>query len=353
MRTIARNPITATGAVAIRKIQAAVQTTVGRIIIKKNEKPFRERSRKGFFAYTIQRSIDMVDCIIIGSGFAGISAALTLQANGKSFQIFGTKNLSSKIEKAERIHNYPALADISGKDLCAALSSQLEKANIEITQERVSGVYELKEKFGVATQEGNYYESKTVIFACGVESVKQIDGETEFVGRGVSYCATCDGFLYKNKTIAVLCTTKRLEYEIAHLAHFAAKIYLIPMYKNVEVDFPNVEILQKMPAKILGEKRVEKLSFVDKTSENGVKELPVDGVFVLRESIAPSILMNGLQTDGAHIEVSRNTETNIKGCFAAGDITGRPYQYAKAAGEGNVAAHAVTAYLSALKAVTV
>lgn len=295
----------------------------------------------------------MLDCIIIGSGFAGISTALTLQSNGKTFQIFGSKDLSQKIEKAEKIHNYPGLADIAGKDLRDMLSLQLQKADIQITEERVSGVYELTGKFGVATQEGGYYESKTVVFACGVESVKLVDGETEFVGRGVSYCATCDGFLYKDKTIAVLCTTKRLEHEIEHLSHFAKKIYLIPMYKEVQADFSNIEIVQKMPLKIVGEKRVEKLLFADKSTENGVKEFAVDGVFVLRESVAPSVLMSHLQTDGAHIIVTRNAETNIKGCFAAGDITGRPYQYAKASGDGNIAAHAVVAYLSALKNTTV
>ena len=281
----------------------------------------------------------MLDCIIVGSGVAGVSAGLTLKANNKSFMIFGSKDLSEKITKAELIRNYVGLSDITGGDFCKQIQAQLKDSDIQIQEEKVSGVYALKDKFGVATQEGGYYESKTVILCTGVESIKLVDGETQFLGRGVSYCATCDGFLYKDKTIAVLCTSKRLEHEIEHLSGFAKKIYLIAMYKPVEVQGENIEIIRKMPIKIDGEKRVEKVVFAD-------RELSVDGVFVLRESIAPSVLLSGLETVDGHIKTERNMQTNIQGCFSAGDCTGRPYQYAKAVGEGNIAGHSVTEYLS-------
>ncbi len=282
----------------------------------------------------------MVDCIIVGSGLAGISAALTLQANRKSFLIFGSKSLSEKIEKAEMIHNYPGLSDVSGKMFADVLKAQLKNAEIEVEEEKVAGVYALKENFAVLTQNGKQYEGRTVILACGVESIKQVEGEESFLGRGVSYCATCDGFLYKGKTIAVLCTTKRLEHEIEYLADYAKMVYLIPMYKGVEVERENVTLVRKMPLKIVGEKRVEKLVFNSEPSE-----IFVDGVFMLRESVSPAVLVGGLQTENGHVVVGRDMSTNLKGCFAAGDCTGRPYQYVKAAGEGNVAAHSVSEYL--------
>ena len=97
----------------------------------------------------------MVDCIIVGSGPAGISAALTLQANGKSFLIFGKKSLSEKIEKAEKIHNYPGLSDVTGKEFVTALQKQLSDAKIEINEEKVAGVYAVTETFSVMTQPGN------------------------------------------------------------------------------------------------------------------------------------------------------------------------------------------------------
>ena len=287
----------------------------------------------------------MVDCLIVGSGGAGISAALTLQANRKSFLIFGGKNLSEKIEKAEKIHNYPGLSDVSGQAFVKALQAQLSQAEIEVKEEKVAGVYALKDGFTVLTQAGEQYKSRTVILATGVESIRQIDGEEEFFGRGVSYCATCDGFLYKDKTIAVLCTTKRLEHEIGYLAGFAKKVYLIPMYKNVEVSAENVTSIVKMPKKIDGERRVNRLIFPSAPSQEFSQELEIDGFFALRESVSPAVLVGGLRTENGHVVVDREMATNIPGCYAAGDCTGRPYQYAKAIGEGNIAAHAVSEFL--------
>ena len=287
----------------------------------------------------------MLDCIIIGSGTAGISAALTLKANAKSFLIFGRPWLSEKIAKAERIRNYPGLTNISGEEFIEALQNQLSQEEISIDAQRVSGIYPLQNKFGVATQEGGYYEGKTVLICSGVENIKTIDGETEFVGRGVSYCATCDGFLYKGKTIAVLCTSKQMEHEIELLAGFAQKVYLIAMYKDVAPQPENVIILRKMPVKLKGEKRVESLDFPSAVVDEETN-IAIDGLFILRETIAPTVLMNGLQMQQGHILVDRQMQTNFEGCFAAGDCTGKPYQYAKAVGEGNIAAHSICAYLA-------
>ena len=287
----------------------------------------------------------MLDCIIVGSGVAGISAALTLQANGKEFLLIGSPTVSEKVEKAELIHNYPGLSNVTGKEFSAALKGQLDDTKITVLDQKVAGVYALKEKFAVMTQAGETYESRTVILACGVESVRQIDGEESFVGRGVSYCATCDGFLYKDKTIGVFCTAKRLEYEIEYLAKIAKKVYLIPMYKPMEIQAENVEIIRKMPRKIDGKLRVNKLVFDVKAGESSLEEIPVDGVFMLRECVSPAVLVGGLETENGHVKVERDTSTNLKGCFAAGDCTGRPYQYAKAVGEGNVAAHSVVEFL--------
>ena len=280
----------------------------------------------------------MLDCIVIGSGPAGISAVLTLQANKKSFLFLGKKYLSEKILKAETIHNYPGLSDVTGAEFCERLQNQLTESGIEVVEEKAIGVYPMQGKVGVATQEGGYYEAKTVILACGVETVKTIDGEEVFSGKGVSYCATCDGFLYKDKTLFVACTSKRLEHEIEHLAGFAKQVYLFTLYKEVGALPQNVTRLVKMPRKITGNSRVEKVIFDD-------MEISVDGVFILKEGTSPSTLLQGLQIQDGHIVVDRDMRTNIEGVFAVGDCTGRPYQYAKAVGEGNVSAHAVTKYL--------
>lgn len=278
----------------------------------------------------------MLDCIIVGSGIAGISAALTLKANGKNFMLLGSPDLSVKISRAECIRNYPGLSSVTGREFARALKKQLAEAEISVTDERVSGVYAMGDKFTVLTQSGTSFESKTVILATGVESVKRLEGEEEFLGRGVSYCATCDGFLYKGKTIGVLSTSKRFEHEVEYLAKLAGKVYLMPMYKDVGDFSENVEKVVKMPLAVKGEKKVNRLVFKD-------GELPVDGVFLLKESISPAVLVGGLEMSEGHVVVARDMSTNLKGCFAAGDCTGRPYQYAKAAGEGNIAAHSVSA----------
>ena len=287
----------------------------------------------------------MLDCMIIGSGVAGVSAALTLKANGKNFMLFGSKNLSEKIEKAELIRNYAGLSNVSGKAFLSALKAQLDEMEIPITEEKVSGVYALKDKFGVATQQGNYYEAKTVLLVSGVEAIKPIDGEQNFMGKGVSYCATCDGFLFKDKTIAILCTSKRLEHEIEYLANIAKEVYLIAMYKDVAVSNENIKIIRRLPEKIVGMARVESISFQSQPFNGAPLDLKVDGVFILRESFSPATLIGGLEIREGHVQVNRDMQTNISGFYAAGDCTGRPYQYAKAVGEGNVAAHAILEFL--------
>ena len=288
----------------------------------------------------------MVDCIIVGASMAGVSAALTLQANGKTFLLFGAKSVSPKVEKAEVIHNYVGLPDVSGKDFQRAVQTQLALANIDVLEERVTGVYSMKEKFVVTTSENRTYESKSVVLACGVETVKAVDGEETFAGRGVSYCATCDGFLYRGKKVAVLCTSKALEGEVSHLAHFAEKVYLFALYKDMAISQENVEIIRRMPTKVNGGLRVETVSYKDGGEE---KTLSVDGVFIVKESLSPSALVGGLETENGHVKVARDCSTNLTGLFAAGDVTGRPYQYAKAVGEGNVAAHSVCAYLDGVR----
>lgn len=280
----------------------------------------------------------MYDCAIIGTGVAGISAALTLKALNKNIIWFGSKKFSDKIGSAEKIRNYPGLSMVSGKEMADAFSAQIAAMEIEITEKTVTGVYKMGDFYSVLCNQ-DMFDAKTVILSTGVESVKPVKGELEFVGRGVSYCATCDGFLYKGKTIFVLCTEKSLEHEIEYLASLAEKVYVTALYKNVSLRAENIQLLSGMPTEIVGGKKAEKVIFRD-------KELTIDGVFMLKAAVTPSVLTPGLEVENGHVKVDRSCATNLEGCFAAGDCTGRPYQYAKAAGEGNVAAHAVANYLA-------
>ena len=280
----------------------------------------------------------MYDVAIIGAGPAGISAALTLKALNKEIIWFGSGMLSEKIRKAESIRNYPGLPMVSGADMAEVMSRQVRQMDIFITEKTVTGVYSMGDYYGILCNQ-DMYEAKTVIVATGVESVKPVAGELELLGRGVSYCATCDGFLYKGKTIAVVCTSAEFEHEIEYLAELAGKVYLFPLYRNCGIRRENVETVSGMPTAVAGDKKVERV-----VTRQG--ELIVDGVFFLKSAITPSALIAGLAVENGHVAVDRACRTNLPGCFAAGDCTGRPYQYVKAAGEGNVAAHSAVAYLA-------
>ncbi|MBQ8518940.1 MAG: NAD(P)/FAD-dependent oxidoreductase [Agathobacter sp.] len=278
------------------------------------------------------------DCIIIGSGPAGLSAAINLKTYQKNFLWFGNAQLSEKVQKAEKVVNYPGMPEITGQELAAAFVEHKEHQGLEIIDKIVSSIYDMGGYYNVMA-ENQFYETDTIVLAMGVVPANQYQGETEFVGRGVSYCATCDGALYKGKNIAVVSTSERFEHEVEFLADLAEKVYLFPYYKDCKMERENVEFIKKPIKEVKGGFRAEQLLLGDGT------ELMVDGIFIMRNAIAPTTLLNKLEVVDGHIEVNRKMETNLKGVFAAGDCTGKPYQYAKAVGEGNVAAHSVIEYL--------
>lgn len=285
--------------------------------------------------------MEQFDVAIIGTGPAGLSAAVTLKLRGKNFLLFGEKKFSKKVNAAQEIKNYLGLPSISGAQLQGAFSEHLSQMQIGINEERIKMIFAMGNSFSLqgAAQK---YEAKSVILATGVLAQKPLEGEEKFLGRGVSYCATCDGIFFKEKTVAVAAFSAAEENEAIYLSQICGKIIYFPVYKNCGIDtakFPNIEIVQEVPKKIEGEMKAAKI-FTEKNSYD------VDGIFILRENISAGQLVPGLAMDGAHIKVDRAMRTNIAGCFACGDATGKPYQYMKAAGEGNVAALSAVDFLA-------
>ena len=281
------------------------------------------------------------DIAIIGSGPAGLSAALNARIRKKSFIIFGSKNLSNKLEKAEKINNYLGFFNRSGKEIKEEFEKHIEAMDINITEEKVNNIYSMGKYFSIMVNE-KIYEATTIILATGVNFGKPFKGEEEFLGRGVGYCATCDAPLYKEKVVTIISYNKQEEKEANFLATVASKVYYVPMYKEeAEVD-PSIEIIRDTPIEICGDKKANQLILKN-------SEIETDGIFILRDSISLGQLVPGLKLDGNHVEVDRKMQTNLKGCFAAGDIVGTPYQYIKAAGEGNIAALSAVAYIDEIK----
>ena len=283
----------------------------------------------------------MFDIAIIGSGPAGISAAINCKIRNKSFVLFSQNELSHKVEISEKINNYPGLPNITGKELNAQMREHLNSMEIKITDERITGIYKMKDKFTLLADR-KMFEAMAVILCLGAETVKPLPNERELLGRGVSYCATCDGMLYKDKKIAVFCDNADSEEEIEYLSELASEVYYSHKFES-KIDKANVTHLDSRITAVIGDGKVSGIELADGT------KLDVDGVFFIKQAVAADVLLNKLEVEQGSIVVDRNMQTSIDGCFAAGDCTGTPYQIAKAVGEGNVAAHSAMKWLNNVK----
>ncbi len=279
-----------------------------------------------------------VDIAIIGNGPGGVSAALTAKARNQEILLFGSAKASEKVSKAHAVRNYPGLPDIAGEDFANAFANHLKVMGIELTQEQVTNIYAMGNYYAIQTP-NNMYEATSVILATGMAQGKSIAGEEEYLGKGVSYCATCDAFFYKDKPVAVLGYNDEAKAEAEFLATTSSHVYYIPMVKgDVTFTAENVTVLKERPQEILG---ADGKTVGLQTEQS---KLDVDGVFILRDAVSPATLVPGLKVENEHVVVNLQMETNLPGCFACGDIVGRPYQYIKAAGQGNVAALSAVEY---------
>ena len=282
--------------------------------------------------------MERFDIAVIGTGPAGVSAAITAKIRNKNVILLGSKDLSPKISKAHLIENYPGLPAISGAALAAKLKEHLAALDISITDKQVGAVYAMGEHFVLQAGE-DMIEAKTVIAATGIVQSKPLTGEDKFLGRGVSYCATCDARLYKGKTVAVLGYSADAADEAEYLAEVVDKVVYLPLGGGLPSPRENIVVTEEKPVEISGESSVNAL-----VTNKAVHE--VSCVFILRDAVMPDKLIPGIETDGPHIRADLNMQTNIPGLFVCGDIAGKPYQYVKAAGQGNVAALSAISYLN-------
>ena len=265
------------------------------------------------------------EVMIIGGGPAGLSAALNVRARGRSVTVVSNPAEENPLWRAERVDNYPGLPGVTGAELLNTLRRHAEAAGAEFLEGRVLSAMQMGGAWYVSVGPDMHHASALVL-AAGVARGKKFPGEAEFLGRGVSYCATCDGMLYRGKAVAVLGYSESARREADFLREIGCSVTFFDRPKTCTVN---------------GGDKAESVTCDGET-------VPAACVFILRPTLAPTDLFPGLGVEKGYVTVDRRMATNLPGLFAAGDCTGGPLQAVKAAGEGLVAGQSAAAYAAEL-----
>ncbi len=280
------------------------------------------------------------DIVIIGSGPAGLQAALH---SGKICNVLVVGKLEdSKLWQAKKIDNYMGIKfPVSGKELLSETKRQLLDIGVNFVEDEVVSIEKDTDKFSVTLSSQDVVETKAVIFACGVKQQQLgVKGERDFVGRGVSYCVDCDCMFFRNKKVAVVGDGSAAKRAVDILTKIASSVvWIIEDISKIGSDIEKSESFSVKEGRIVelvGKDYLERIIFDDGAS------LDVDGIFIeLGARGAVELAMEvGVFLDEVemkYIKIDKMCRTNVEGIFAAGDVTGVPFQLAKAVGEGCIA----------------
>lgn len=275
------------------------------------------------------------DIIILGSGPAGLAAAVAARGRNKSVLVAGNPWQDSPLARAERVDNYPGLPGRTG---LALLEEFYRHASGLGTDFVVGKVLALLAWNGFSLTVGSQvHQGRALILAPGVVRAAKYPGEAEYLGRGVSYCATCDGMLYRNRPVTVVGLAPDAPQEANYLHSLGCQVVYVAPRQPQGLD-ETIPYVKAGRLAVRGERTVTGL-------EADGALLPCAGVFILRRAVAPTDLLPALETEEGVIRVDRRMATSVPGVFAAGDCTGGPLQVSKAVGEGHVAALSACEYL--------
>jgi thioredoxin reductase (NADPH) len=303
----------------------------------------------------------MTDVLVIGSGPAGYTAAIYAARAGRSVKIITGPQQGGQLMITSFIENYPGFEDpVSGPVLMDQMSRQVQKMGAETVCDVIESVDFSRRPFVCTGESGTAYESKTVIVATGANAKwLGVPGEEKYRGSGVSACATCDGFFFRNKKVAVIGGGNTAVEEAIYLTNFAEKVTLIHRRDTLRAEKvmqerltgnPKIEIMwNTRVVKIIGnDSKVTELLLEDTINHDRTKK-PTDGVFVaIGHQPAVSVFSDQLKIDKDGYIVTTGTHTSVSGVFAAGDVRNPDYRQAiVSAGQGCMAAMDADRFLSA------
>jgi len=301
----------------------------------------------------------MYDLIILGAGPAGMAASIYASRYKINHLVIGSV-FSGSLFKAHKIENWPGEKSISGSDLVAKFYEHAKSLGAEIIEEKVVEVSKNNGVFTVKTNLNKTYQTKAILIALGTKHRKlNVPGEEEFLGKGVSYCAVCDGAFFKGKTVAVVGGSNSAAMAAEMLSEYAEKVYIIYRKKPMRCEPVVLERLEKNSkieiiyntnvTKVSGDKRVELIE-IDNKYKNSDK-IRLDGLFIEVGSVPFIDLAKelGVEIDKSGcIIIEASGATNIEGVYAAGDITNGSNglrQIVTAVSEGAIAATSIYGYL--------
>ena len=293
----------------------------------------------------------MKDLIIIGAGPGGVTAAIYAKRSGLDFAIFEKSCIGGNVVNAYEIENYPGTGKIIGSDLAMNFMNELTELGVEVTYDEVIKIEKIDDHFKVTSTYNGELEAKKVLLALGTKPRKlNVEKEDKFLGRGVSFCATCDGAFYKDKTVLVVGGGNSALTETPYLANIVKKVYLITRHElkgdNKEIakirSLKNVEVIEfKQVKDLIGDKELEGAILLDtNTKEESV--LNFDGVFVYIGQLPPTDLVKhfGILDNRGFIKVNHKFETEVEGLYAIGDCIEKDVrQIVTATGDAATAIH--------------
>lgn len=294
----------------------------------------------------------MYDVVIIGAGPAGLSAGIYACRGGLKVAIIENKSVGGQAQTAADIQNYPGIKSTNGFDLCYAMMNQCMEFGAEFVFDSIASVALIGKTKTVRLASGKVVEAKNVIIASGANARKLgVPSESKFIGKGVSYCATCDGAFFKGKTVAVIGGGNTAAEDALYLEKLAKKVYMVHRRDALRADDILVKRLEKSNVEIVWDSVVENLGGEDKITQltlknvktNALTTISVDGVFVaIGQTPNSQGFENVSLSSGGYIITDDNMHTNIDKVYAVGDVREKSLrQVVTACADGAIAANAI------------